>query len=212
MSIDKEIALARDLPERKAAEVPARSGKRGKKKLPSLQFESSVNDKGEKEITLAFPSDPSLIEAVLRETTGSDRAPFSNYLLAQLQDTCLYRGDGGGECDSMTNFVTAAMLGIHPKDEIEGMLAAQLTATHIIALEMLRQSQAAQYEARRDGAVNRATKLLRVHRELLESFMRYRGKITKQKVIVEHVHVEAGAQAVVGVVQGREAMGEEGGA
>ena len=47
--------------------------------------------------------------------------------------------------------------------------------------------------------INRATKLMRTFVAQMEALTRYRGK-GQQKVTVEHVHVNAGGQAIVGSV------------
>jgi hypothetical protein len=54
------------------------------------------------------------------------------------------------------------------------------------------------FEGRREN-LNQANKLSRTYATLLEALNRHRGK-GQQKVTVEHVHVHAGGQAVVGVV------------
>jgi hypothetical protein len=55
------------------------------------------------------------------------------------------------------------------------------------------------FEGRREN-LNQANKLSRTYATLLESLNRHRGK-GQQKVTVEHVHVHAGRQAVVGMVE-----------
>jgi hypothetical protein len=54
-------------------------------------------------------------------------------------------------------------------------------------------------EGRRE-ALNQANKLCRTYATLLEALNRHRGK-GQRKVTVEHVHVHAGGQAVVGTVE-----------
>jgi hypothetical protein len=51
----------------------------------------------------------------------------------------------------------------------------------------------------REG-LSQANKLSRTYAVLLDALNRYRGK-GQQKVTVEHVHVHAGGQAVVGTIQ-----------
>ena len=55
------------------------------------------------------------------------------------------------------------------------------------------------FEGRREN-LNQANKLSRTYATLLEALNRHRGK-GQQKVTVEHVHVHAGGQAVVGTVE-----------
>ena len=47
--------------------------------------------------------------------------------------------------------------------------------------------------------LNAAVKLLRLHHETLDTLEKYRGR-SNQTVRVEHVHVNAGGQAIVGEV------------
>ena len=54
------------------------------------------------------------------------------------------------------------------------------------------------FEGRRDNLAQ-ANKLSRTYATLVEALNRHRGK-GQQKVTVEHVHVHAGGQAVVGVI------------
>jgi hypothetical protein len=94
------------------------------------------------------------------------------------------------------------LAGISPNDEFEGMLAAQLVASHNAAMECHRRAMIAEqtFEGRREN-LNQANKLSRTHATLLEALNRHRGK-GQQKVTVEHVHVHSGGQAVVGNVEG----------
>lgn len=90
--------------------------------------------------------------------------------------------------------------GISPNDEFEGMLAAQLLASHNAAMECYRRAMIAEqtFEGRKEN-LGQANKLSRTHATLLEALNRHRGK-GQQKVTVEHVH--NGGQATVGNVQG----------
>ena len=95
----------------------------------------------------------------------------------------------------------AGLNGIEPKDELEGMMAAQLIAAHNAAMECYRRAMIDQQnpEARRENLAH-AGKLSRTFATLLEALNRHRGK-GQQKMTVEHVHVHSGGQAVVGLVE-----------
>jgi hypothetical protein len=84
---------------------------------------------------------------------------------------------------------------------MEGMIAAQLLATHNATMECYRRAMIAEQtlEGRREN-LNQANKLARTYATLIEALNRHRGK-GQQKVTVEHVHVHAGGQAVVGMVE-----------
>ena len=48
-----------------------------------------------------------------------------------------------------------------------------------------------------DLNINRSTKLMRLYNETFETLNRYRRK-GKQKIVVQHVNVNSGGQAIVG--------------
>jgi hypothetical protein len=89
-----------------------------------------------------------------------------------------------------------AMIGIAPRDEREGMIAAQLLACLNASMECYRRAMLSEqtFEGRREN-LNQANKLSRTYVTLLEGLNRHRGK-GQQKVTVEHVHVHEGGQAI----------------
>lgn len=93
-----------------------------------------------------------------------------------------------------------AFSGIKPKDETEGMLAAQLVALHSAGMECLRRAAiTGQPEHGRHSNLALGTKLLRNFSLTLEALNKHRGK-GQQTVRVEHVQVNAGGQAIIGNV------------
>jgi hypothetical protein len=104
------------------------------------------------------------------------------------------------ERDKQYMATAAALAGIQPRDELEGMMAAQLIAAHNAAMECYRRAMFGEqtFEGRREYLAQ-ANKLSRTYAALLEALNRHRGK-GQQKVTLEHVHVHAGGQALVGMV------------
>ena len=96
------------------------------------------------------------------------------------------------------NDALAAVTGIGARDETEGMLATQMVATHFAAISALRRLKASETIPQQDSNGNLAVKLLRTFTSQIEALQRYRGK-GQQRVTVEHVHVNSGGQALVGV-------------
>ena len=97
----------------------------------------------------------------------------------------------------------ALLSGIKPKNELEGMLAVQMVTTHNLAMEFLKRATLEGQTV--DGVnfnVNRATKLMRLFNNQIETLKRYRSD-GSQKMIVEHVSVNKGGQAIVGSIQQR---------
>jgi len=93
----------------------------------------------------------------------------------------------------------AALHGIKPRDELEGMLSAQMLAGHAAAMECYRRAMLPEQHAQgRADNLNAANKLSRTFATLLEALNKHRGK-GQQTVRVEHITVNAD-NAVVGTV------------
>ena len=90
---------------------------------------------------------------------------------------------------------------LKPDNITEAMLASQMIAVHETALVFLRNATAdGQTAEGRDAHTHRAVRLKRLFIEQLEAMAKLKGKTGQQKVVVEHVHVNAGGQAIVGAV------------
>src|SRR6476646_9211684 len=137
----------------------------------------------------------------LKELGGSQSDSWNNILINQTIQTLWLKHSSDEGRDKQIKAIAAALMGIAPKDELEGMMAAQLLAAHNAAMECYRRAMLGEqtFEGRREN-LNQANKLSRSYTTLLEALNRHRGK-GQQKVTVEHVHVHAGGQAVVGMVE-----------
>ena len=88
-----------------------------------------------------------------------------------------------------------------PKDEIEGALAVQMACTHAAAMAVLAKLDAALGSERRVAAIgSAAARLMRAYAMQVEVLRRSRNG-GQQFVRVEHVHVNDGAQAIIGNVK-----------
>ena len=145
----------------------------------------------------------------LKVIGGSQSNDWNTTIANQaLQTLWLDNSDDEGR-DRQVSATLAALAGIGPKDELEGMMAAQLLAAHNTAMECYRRAMLEEqtFEGRREN-LNQASKLSRTWATLLEALNKHRGK-GQQKVTVEHVHVHPGGQAVVGNVERPGGGGEE---
>ena len=145
-------------------------------------------------------NDPENPPEELKRVGGSQSDAWNNVLASQtLQSLWVRHSDEEGH-DRQIAAAIAGLLGITPKDELEGMMAAQLIASHSAAMECYRRAMIKDqsFEGRREN-LNQASKLSRTFSELLDTLNRHRGK-GQQKVTVEHVHVHSGGQAVVGML------------
>ncbi len=157
-----------------------------------------VNAEGE-------PQTSMLAQLVAFGTTSNDF--YSRTLRELLESGCRGTPSQPFE-DSDVNGALAAMHGIAPRDEIEGMLAAQMVAVHSAAMRSLRQLKGSDTIAQQDSNGNLAVKLLRTYTAQIEALQRYRGK-GDQKMTVEHVHVYQGGQAIVGAIHQGDAATEK---
>jgi hypothetical protein len=144
---------------------------------------------------------PGSVKGQLKAIGGSTSDDFNNILANQVRHG-LWRAHSDKEAQGrQLQAVLAALMGIGPRDELEGMLAGQLTAVHAAAMECFRRAMIEQqsFEGRREN-LSQANKLVRSYAALLEALDRHRGQGTPQRVIVERVNVSQGGQAIVGPV------------
>ena len=113
---------------------------------------------------------------------------------------------------SQLNCALTTLLGIHPKDQLEALLAVQMLGVHNLAMQFMGCATKNQTVAVMDRSVNWVIRLSRTFVDQMEALNRYRGK-GQQKVVVEYLHVHQGGQAIVGAfTQNKQADGgEEGG-
>lgn len=150
-----------------------------------------------KTVKLMYPED--MIHLPLTPYSGSRSENFSLLLANQVINTLWMSKDDPEEADRIMVAALNGMMGVKPQDEIEGMLAGQMVATHSAAMRCLRSLKNAEMIPQQDSNGNLANKLLRTYAMQLEALQRYRGK-GQQKMTVEHVTVNAGGQAIVGNV------------
>jgi hypothetical protein len=87
-----------------------------------------------------------------------------------------------------------------PRDEVEGMLAAQMLATHNAAMECMRRAMLhEQTFVGRDQNLKHAVRLMSLYERQFAALDKRRGGGC-QKITVEHVNVHACGQAIVGDV------------
>jgi hypothetical protein len=140
-------------------------------------------------------------KGTLKEFGGSRFDDWNDIITRQTADALWVKHSGPETREKQLSAALAALIGIGPKDELEGMMAAQLIAAHNATMECYRRAMIGEqtFEGRREN-LTQANKLSRTFATLLEALNRHRGK-GQQKMTVEHVHVHSGGQAVVGVVE-----------
>ncbi len=178
----------------------ARHQRQGKIKLPKFR-----NSKDEVTCDLSADNSVAAHDALLMETAGTTDPDLMCYLMGQAADSI--RGTKDPDARTL-NKAVAALAGIGPRDELEGMLAVQMIAVHHLAMECMKRARRSQPIEGMNYHINCATKLQRTFVAQVEALNRYRGK-GQQKVTVEHVHINKGGRAIVGAVN-REGGGGDG--
>jgi len=133
---------------------------------------------------------------------GADGYIFQGELLTQV-NRALWLPAGLGEDEKFKRIKSALLMlaRIKPRDEIEGLLAAQMVVTHSAVMDCFRRAMLNEQSFEgRDLNLKHAAKLMSIYTRQLEVLDKHRGK-GQQKVTVEYVNVEAGGQAIVGNVE-----------
>ncbi len=112
----------------------------------------------------------------LKSISGSNYTDFSNVLANQaLNGSPLPEDDT--EDARQIRAAAGAMYGIEPRDEIEGMLAAQVISAHNAAMECLRRGmRGSRYLGQYQAHINLANKLMRTVPVLLDALDRHRSR------------------------------------
>jgi len=106
-----------------------------------------------------------------------------------------------GQCspEQAFNFMLSVIKGIEPRDQIETMLAAQMAAVHMASMTFARRLAHVESIPQQDSAERAFNKLTRTFAAQVEALKSYRSK-GEQRMVVQHVNVGDGGQAIVGNV------------
>ncbi len=174
------------------------------KESPSFSYEQSIdpNANGDKKVQLRTTLEKKDLTSAQRNKlhlanycaiSGSGSLEVGHMLFEQTMKGFFSAEDYA----QVANAINSALLSMAPADIIEGQLCARLLVlNNQIAEYMSRAAFSTQTSEGRDLNINRATKLMRVYNETLETLNKYRRKGT-QTLTVQHVNVENGGQAIV---------------
>lgn len=106
--------------------------------------------------------------------------------------------------DCALDVAASLMKKLRPKNFLEVLLLSQMTGAHLVGLYELGLARQNAHSESADFHVNRAVRLMRLFTTQLEVLqaLRSKGRSKRQKIIVQHQHVNVMGQAVVGVRQG----------
>jgi hypothetical protein len=133
----------------------------------------------------------------LLDALGTRSADFANAEVERILFAMTPRD--GMPTEAQLNAAVAVLNGARPRDEIEAMLASQMAVTHALAMDLLGRVKQSPTVPYMQTCANLATKLQRTFVAQVEALSKLR-RGGEQKVTVEHVHVHAGGQAIVGAV------------
>jgi len=136
-------------------------------------------------------------ETWLTRFTGIQQKEFG----FSVYEKTVYACTNGME-EAQIKSILGGMLELAPRDGFEGMLISQMIAVYHHAMEcfMLVNSDSNRKSMELySGLQNQGVKLMRTYLAQMEALKKYRTG-GQQKMIVEHVHVNEGGQAVIGNV------------
>ena len=135
----------------------------------------------------------------LKKALGTKSSDFVNASLLELQAAAHL--PFGGISEVAMNAALALIEAAAPRNEIEGALAVQMACTHTAALAVLaRFSGGGGSERRVVALASAAARLMRAYSGQVETLRRLRHG-GDQHVRVEHIHINEGAQEVIGTVR-----------
>jgi hypothetical protein len=134
----------------------------------------------------------------LQDAFGTHSDEFALRQLNSLATMARESGDGTVQSGTL-NSMLAAVDGVRPQNETEAMLAVQMATTHAFAMKCLRRANGADTLPQLEANGNLATKMLRTYAAQVEALAKLR-RGGEQRVVVQHVNVNEGGQAIVGDV------------
>jgi hypothetical protein len=137
----------------------------------------------------------------LKTALGTVSDAFVDMALHHLERAA--RMPGEGPSNVSINGALAIIAAFAPRNEAEATLALQAACTHMVAMVIMARIGGGHGGDRRLPALaSAAAKLMRAHCMQVETYRRLRGGC-EQKIIVKHVTVNEGGQAIVGAVNSR---------
>ncbi len=139
---------------------------------------------------------------IMFETFGVTDSDLQSYLGRQVEqcffNSALAESELQDRWAEIIRVARALLQGLAPRDSIEVQLAVQMIGVHNTAMEAIRRAGAVELPLEfRKHYANYAVKTMRLFLEQMEALRKHRGGGTQQ-VVVKHVQVNEGGQAIVG--------------
>lgn len=132
---------------------------------------------------------------VLKKVFGTDRSSIMSEMITASVNALpgIHKQD---RKESAMNLIMHSLEEIAPKDIIEARLAILETVLFTTGLNYLKYAEAQDRIPQAEHYLKHATKLLRLHNEVIEVLNKHR-RGGEQKVIVQHVNVNQGGKAAI---------------
>jgi hypothetical protein len=127
----------------------------------------------------------------LKTSLGTTDNDFVGGLLEQISNI------GSRSDEQSINFNLSMIQGVEPTDEIEAMLATQMAAVHNATMTYAQRLNQADTVTQQDSAARAFNNLAKTFTAQVEALKRYRTG-GRQNIVVQHVNVADGGQAIVG--------------
>jgi hypothetical protein len=178
--------------ERRAVEASAAT-RQARPPVPPLKI--TATEPSTQVVSVAHP-DQAFGEEVLASALGSAEPTFMRGLLLQLANVAnITRTDR----EEQLNFILSMVLGVEPRDPIETMIASQMAAIHNALMDTARIFNGITTIEEQDSTSNALNKLARTFAIQVDTLKRYRTG-GEQRVVVQHMNISEGGQAIVGNV------------
>jgi hypothetical protein len=191
-------------PKRSTAVRPAGASARGNisRQVPSPLGQDI--DRHGKVQDLARQERAEKIRAVMQKASGVDFGRFAEMLVGQCSKL---ESSAWATSDSALVIALESLFALGPRNATEALLCVQMLAVHFAATASLctAAEQGHSIEVC-EIYMSRATRLMRLFAQQAELLGKLQGITVQQRVSVEHVHVNAGGKAIVGLI-GRQRPG-----
>lgn len=133
--------------------------------------------------------------AIMKDLTATNDDQLSEEIVRRV----LYAMPNSESLEERVNVVFQALADCASKDSTEAKLCAQSTALYAQGMQYISKAENASLMCHVEFYMKFAIKLLRLHNETIEALSKYR-RGGEQRVVVQHVQVNDGGQAIVGSV------------
>jgi hypothetical protein len=157
----------------------------------------------------ASPVDVPSVEEQHNATLGCRTSDVALHVLSQvvrIEQPNFAADTPQEQVDQLLCKATAMVAELEPETATETLLAAQMVGAQHLAMTFMRRALVQTDPQLTDANVLRATRLMRLFNEQLEAMAKLKGKSGQQRVVVEHVTVNEGGQAIVGAVAATKAI------